>query len=566
MTGSVLAARPTASRNGPLRTVLSNPALRRIESAWSIGIAGDAMFTVAILVAAFQIGGPAAVGILSLVRMAPSIVAAPFAGLVAGRRQPTDLLLVTQGVRGVGAAVVTVGLVLGWPAVIGLLGAAVVATAGAFIRPFQVAATPSYARTPDELVATNSVTSTGEGVGAFGGPIVGAFVIALSGPIAAAALAAAFFGIATACLLRLEASADERAARAMSDVGQVIADGPLSMGTVAQELVGGIRVAWRRPAAGVVLAGFASQVFVRGLMMPLLVVTAIELVGLGEPGVGTLVGAHGLGTLVGAVLSVRLAVRRTLASTFALSLALWGLPLALIAAVPTPAVAIAALLLSGIANAILDVAGFTLLQRCVRDAERISVFALLESSAGFGVGVGGAVAPLLIDVLGDRGALAAAGVILPIVAVASWSRLRRVDRAMIVPDVELRLLRANPLFDRLPLTALERLAEGMRPVELAAGEVLMRQGEPGDSYAIVARGTFEVAQDGRVIATVVPGEGVGEIALLRSGTRSATVVATTPAVVYRIESAVFLAAVAGPTSTALAASMIDERLGRSARA
>ena len=171
----------------------------------------------------------------------------------------------------------------------------------------------------------------------------------------------------------------------------------------------------------------------------------------------------------------------------------------------------------------------------------------------------------MIEAAGDRGALAIAGAFLPIVAAASWRRLQRVDAAAILPDRELRLLRGIRLFDPLPLTALERLAEGMHQVSVGAGDVVMTEGEEGDVYAIVADGRFEVRQRGRVVSALGPGEGLGEIALLRSGVRTATVVALTDGSLDMIDCEVFLAAVAGPTSAAAAAAGIDERLSRTPR-
>ncbi|HET9614662.1 MAG TPA: cyclic nucleotide-binding domain-containing protein, partial [Candidatus Limnocylindrales bacterium] len=83
-----------------------------------------------------------------------------------------------------------------------------------------------------------------------------------------------------------------------------------------------------------------------------------------------------------------------------------------------------------------------------------------------------------------------------------------------------------------------------------------------DAYAIVDAGELEVRQADRRIATIGPGDGFGEIALLRSGARTATVVARTAGSIYLIGSPLFLAAVAGPTSAAAARAVVDERLAR----
>jgi len=562
MSGGALTTAPPVDPPAGFRAVLGNPGLRRIEIAWALGIAGDAAFTVALLVAAFAIGGPLAIGILTFVRMAPSVIGAPLAGLLAGRRPPAELLLLVHGVRALGAIGVVLILASGGPVLVGLVGATVAASAGAFVRPLQVAATPAFALTPDELVAANGATSTGEGIGSFVGPLAGGLLILAGGPPAAAVAATLLFVAATVVLARLVPSADDLARR-MAD-RSAAGDVPLSIRLVGRELTSGIRVLARRPGPAIIVLGFAGQVFVRGLMTTLTVVAAIRVLGLGEPGVGTLGAAYGLGTLAGAILSVRLAGRARLAPSFAVSLSLWGLPLAVMAAVPIPAVAIAALAVSGIANATLDVAGFTLLQRCVSGGERMPVFGFLESIAGIGIGIGGAVAPLLVETLGDRGALAVSGAILPVLAVASWPRLRAVDADVILPERELELLRGIPLFARLPLTALERLAEAMRPTPVAAGTLLVREGEPGNAYYVVASGRFEVRHGKRVLLEAGPGEGIGEIALLRAVPRTATVEALEDSLVYSLDSGTFLAAVAGPTSAAAAAAVVDERLARSA--
>jgi MFS family permease len=248
----------------------------------------------------------------------------------------------------------------------------------------------------------------------------------------------------------------------------------------------------------------------------------------------------------------------------AVAVSLWGLPLAVIAAVPSPIVAIGAFAVSGLAHGTLDVAAFTLLQRCVPRADRVAVLGLLEAIVALGVAAGSALAPVLLASFGVRGALAIAGAILPILAVATWTRNRRVEGEAIVPERQLRVLRGIPLFAPLPLTALERLAEATRPARSAAGTTIVRQGEPGRDYFVIERGEVEVRVDDRPIARGGPGDGFGEIALVRDVPRTATVVAVTDVELEVVDSADFLAAVAGPTSAAAAASVIDARLARSA--
>jgi NTE family protein len=90
---------------------------------------------------------------------------------------------------------------------------------------------------------------------------------------------------------------------------------------------------------------------------------------------------------------------------------------------------------------------------------------------------------------------------------------------------------AVPLFQALSGEELDRLCGELDELQLAKGEVLCREGEPGDTLFIVAGGELEVriaAEPSRVVQRMFPGEVVGEIAMLIGGGRSATVIAARP--------------------------------------
>jgi MFS family permease len=298
------------------------------------------------------------------------------------------------------------------------------------------------------------------------------------------------------------------------------------------------------------------------MLTTLIVVASIELLDLGDSGVGLLNAAVGLGGLIGALGAVGLARMPRLGAAFAVALAFWGLPIAVIGAWPLVPLTLAALFVTGFSNALLDVSGFTILQRGVPASERVPVFGLLEGMVGFAMAAGGIVASLLVEAFGAPGALGIAGAILPILAVATWPQVSRLDRRSVGPEQEAAVLRAIPLFSPLPITAIERLASAARPVRFEPGEVIMRQGEPGETYLAIASGTVAIEIDGRPVATCQAGEGIGEIALLRRVPRTATATATTPVTGYVLKAPDFLAAIAGPASAAAAQSMVEERLHR----
>lgn len=99
------------------------------------------------------------------------------------------------------------------------------------------------------------------------------------------------------------------------------------------------------------------------------------------------------------------------------------------------------------------------------------------------------------------------------------------------------------------------LAGSLEPLSFAPGEKIMREGEPGDRFVVVASGEVEVSVDGRPMQRLGRGAGLGEIALLRRSPRTATVMALTPVQGFAISCGSFVAAVSGP-----AAAIATERI------
>ena len=108
----------------------------------------------------------------------------------------------------------------------------------------------------------------------------------------------------------------------------------------------------------------------------------------------------------------------------------------------------------------------------------------------------------------------------------------------------------------LPVPSIEYLASRVDTHPVPAGTDLCRQGDPGDSFFVIVAGEADVIGDGETVASVGPGAGVGEIALLRDVPRTATVRARENLVVMEIERQVFLEVVTGHSTTHEAANEV----------
>jgi CRP-like cAMP-binding protein len=98
--------------------------------------------------------------------------------------------------------------------------------------------------------------------------------------------------------------------------------------------------------------------------------------------------------------------------------------------------------------------------------------------------------------------------------------------------------------------------------EVAAGTPVIRQGESGETFYVVESGALRVTVDGVHVRDLGPGDSFGEIALIRDVARTASVEATTPAVLVELHREPFLAAVTGRLEAAAAADeVVRERLG-----
>jgi MFS family permease len=529
-------------------SVFTNPSLRRVELSWAGTICAYWMFIVALSFYAYERGGPGAVGLVGLLRVLPSVVAAPI-GAVLGDRYPRERVIVAINIaRSVTIAGAAFAAFTGAPAGIVYALASLMGLLQSIFRPTQSALLPVLARTPEELTAANLVLTTVESVGLFVGPAFGGLLLA------ATATDTVFFvagGIFLGAALLLAAVRTDRAEKAVT-----------SRGSFMYEASAGFRTVLGDARLRTIIGLYGAQTLAAGALNVLIVVSAVEVLDLGKAGIGYLNSAIGVGGLLGGLAAVGLVGSRRLASAFGIGLAVAGLPMALIALLPHTAPTLVFLALVGLGITIVDVAGLTLLQRVTPDEVLTRVMGVVQSVFVGTLGLGAVLAPVLINGLGNRGALTATGAALPVLAAISWRRLRHLDEAVREAPRYLDLLGEIALFRPLPSPTLEQLADDLVPVHTRAGEEVVRQGDHGDRFYIVENGELDVLIDGRPAEPLGPGAYFGEIALLRDVPRTATVRARTDVDLLALDRDEFIAAVTGhPDSAEAAHAVVASRLG-----
>jgi MFS family permease len=538
------------SAAGAFTSNARNPNLRRAQLSFLGAWTAEWAFTVGLGIFAYRDGGATAVGLVGLLRMAPSAILAPLLSPLADKGRRERVLIVVSGLRGVVTAVVAVVVGVGGPSPIVYALAVLSTIAATLYRPAHSALLPSLCHTGYELASANVVRGLLDAAATLAGPLLAALLLQFTGVTVVFAVAAGASLWAAALLLRLNYDAPPRPSVP-------------SETNLMKSAVEGIRVVRRSSDLALIMGLAVAQSFTRGALTVLTVVVAIELLGTGEPGVGILTAAIGAGAILGSLAASLLVGTRRLGAWYAVGVALWGVPVALIGVFPHQVAALGLLAFVGVGNSLIDLAGFTLMARLAADEVLARVFGVLESLVALSIGVGAIAASLLVDSAGIRPALVAVGLLCPVLAVASWQRLRGMDRSIGVRDHDIDMLHAVAMFKVLPLPAIERLARGLESVDVPTGQVVFHQGDVGDNYFVIDSGEAEVIGDGRVVATLGPGHGFGEIALLRRTRRTATVRASSELRLKSLRSDRFLPVVLGYTPSAREAGVeVDSMLDR----
>ena len=95
-------------------------------------------------------------------------------------------------------------------------------------------------------------------------------------------------------------------------------------------------------------------------------------------------------------------------------------------------------------------------------------------------------------------------------------------------DKKVELIRKVPLFSHLSRKQLAEIAKVADEIDLREGKEMTREGAAGREFFVILEGNADVRRHGRKINSLKPGDFFGEIALVTSVPRTATLAATSP--------------------------------------
>jgi len=501
--------------------------LRRVLAAYlGFNVAEMANF-IAILIYAYEVGGSPALGLVAFLTLAPAAVFAPIGATLGDRFRREVMLTVAYAVYAATTAVVALALYAEWSVGMVYLLAAINATVLTLVRPLHESLLPALARSTEQLTAGYVAGGTIENLGWIAGPL-------LAGLTAAAWGISAVFAITTALLL----------------VGTILVWGvktttapdPGTGQNAVQMTLEGFS-AFRDSRPRVILVLLNSVVFLAGVVEVAIIVLAFEVFGSEDAGVAWLNTVIGVGAAAGSVLAVVLIGRRHLAPSMTRGLVLIAVSVSLIPAFRSQAAALVALAIMGAGWTFDDVSGRIMLQRVIPVGGLSRAFGVLEGSSMAAEALGSAAGAILIGWLGVGWVLLVGSLLLIIMLLVNRRALQAADVGVVVPIEHLHMLRSLSMFAALGPAELERLATSVNEESVRSGAAVCVQGELGERFYLVERGTARVLRDGVDVAALGAGDFFGEIALLKDIPRTATVVAESDLDLLVLEREFFLDAI-----------------------
>ena len=539
------------------RGLLANRPLTKLLGGEFVSAIGDWLYIVALLVVIYEDSGdPFVLGLFGAARVVPYVLLSVPAGMVADRFDRRMILLVTDLARGAAMLGMAAVVATGGPIWVLVALSIFAASMSTFFYPAIGAYIPNLAADERQLGPANSAWASLDNLGFVVGPVLGGILVASGGTTFAFLINAGTFLVIAAVLWRLPRSSNVRPAVVPHPQGRLESATPTA---APAALPAGSDTTKATPGPAIVpLVGIAVIRFVDGAITGgvgvLTVVLATDILRAGADATGYLNAAIGIGGVAGAVASGLLVLRRNLAGPLlAGALVLAGGAFVLGYANSLVVAMLAIVLISG-GHLILEVVAATLLQRVTTDAVRGRAIGGLVTVETLAEGVGSFLLPVLVTSLGAAAVLGSGTVLMVVAGVVG---LVLVGSAATRPpsafDDTIARVAQLPLFAGVTGASLEGALDRLVASTVAAGDAVVRQGEPADRFYIIESGSFTVTQIGangetRELRTLGAGDVFGELGLLNAAPRSATVTAVTDGVVLALDGAQFLEMVSGAAS------------------
>lgn len=497
-----------------------------------LSMVGEWGVTVGVLVLAFNQRGAGAVGLVSLALLTPSLGIGPLIAWAQRRWRTHTIRLLSLVVQVACFSAAAITVTVQAPMIV-TVGIAVVGLTGMVAIPATtVALLPHSIETAADLVRLNLWTTRCDAASGLLGTIGAALLLGVAGPagvLAFAAVAATFGLIATSLL----ASPPMRAARGSGT--------SIAQGAVRRTFAELGAHSWGRA----VLAVTSARHLVIGALDVLLVILAIDALGLGDAGPGLLGALVGAGALASTLATSTIVARAHVRGALILAAALAATLMMLVGARPDRPVVLLTLPAVGLAIAAIDALSRVMLVRRVDPRNLAPLYASLALLAGVGQIAGSALAQIVVGFGDVRTSFVALGVVLAALAAVGYIWLRSTDEHTEIPAVEMALLDGLPVLAELPTADLERIAHATERVQVAAGSIVIQEGVPVEECHVIVNGEFTVTVGGHTVGTLRRGDVVGAVALVSQMTPHASVQAATDGETLRVERQSFLVALAG---------------------
>lgn len=539
-----------------MRDVLRHRDLRLLLAGQAVSQAGDWLYSVALVVFVLDATGSAAwVAAVEIARLAPWIVIPPVAGLLADRIDRRRVLIAADLAQLLAMVALAAVAATGTDPASAVLVALVASSTQVVASPSLGAAIPHLV---DErgLASVNALLSAIMNLAIVVGPAVGAVLLILGSPAAAFALNGLTFAVSAACFALVRTPMGPTATPGTAGAGVGTADpaaaGGAGLGpgrsltgalrSAAVDVAAGITTIRRSVTARALVLVTAGTLFAYGMQVVLWALLATDRTDVGGEAITMIYVANGIGGLLATVPASRGRPGRTTMRVVAAGCGVGGASVAALAFGDGLVPILALVALQGLVISIVDVLAITQLQRVVGPAALGRVVGAMDSITSVAMVAGTVLAPVLVTAAGLGAALAVGGCALAVVGVTVAVATRHETPVDAPLEARTRLLAGLRLFADAPRFAIEGLSAACREVGVARGAVVIREGDVADAIFVVVEGTLDVSAGpgDRHLNTMRAGDFFGEIGILKGVPRTATVTATEPCALLRIEAADFM--------------------------